>query len=179
LLTIAMMAVALTACRGQAAKTTDYAGQIENSKAFIGIATNGTDMLAYVCDGTDAGVTIAEWFKGTITDKSYELTSKGDARLRGQISDSSATGTLTLADGSAFSFSAPLAAGDAGLYRHEETKAGAPAITGWVVLNDGDIRGAYVFGGGALPPPPPPGPGGGLGGVGYITYIHIYYYQFP
>ena len=168
------MTIVMAACQRQVAETVHYAGRVNDSEAFISVATNGTDILAYVCDGTETDVTIGEWFKGTLSGKSFELTSKSTAQLGGQIGDDAATGTLTLADGSTFAFSAPLATGDAGLYRKEETENGSDVITGWIVLEDGEIRGATFFQGLIGPPPPP---GGGVGGSG-VDFIRIYYYLF-
>jgi hypothetical protein len=165
----------LAACQAPAVKTTHYSGQIDNSKAFIGLATNGNDILAYACDGTETDVTIAEWFKGTLSAKSFRLTSKSNAQLNGQIGEA-ATGTLTLADGSTFAFSAPLATGDAGLYRREVTENGTNAVTGWIVLKDGEIHGATFYGGAGGPPLP----GSGIGGGGFfVATIRTFYYRFP
>ena len=177
LILITFMSMAIAACQGKAPETVHYAGQVNDSEAFIAVATNGIDILAYVCDGTESDVTIAEWFKGTLSGKSFALTSKNTAKLSGQIVEDAATGALTLADGSTFTFNAPLATGNAGLYRKEQTINGSDSITGWIVLADGQIRGANFFGGGISPPPPPGGGSGGSGGFSF-TYIKFYYYIF-
>jgi hypothetical protein len=145
LVLIVFMAMVLDACQSHVAKTVHYAGQVNDSKAFIAIATNGTDILAYVCDGTETDITIAEWFKGTLSGKSFSLTSKSTAQLTGQIEDGAATGTLTLADGSPFSYTAPLATGNAGLYRKEVSENGSDVIMGWIVLKDGEMRGGATL----------------------------------
>lgn len=180
LVVVLFIAIALDACQSQVAKTVQYAGQVNDSKSFIAIATNGTDILAYVCDGTDTDATIAEWFKGTLSGKSFSLTSKSTAQLIGQIEDGAAIGTLTLADGSPLAFNAPLATGNAGLYRKEVTENGSDVISGWIVLKDGEVRGATLaaavgFGANVAPPS---GPKFGVPGPDIMNYINAYYFHF-
>jgi hypothetical protein len=52
--------------------------------------------------------------------------------------DETPTGFLRLADGKSHRFTATLAHGRAGLYR----RASARAVSGWIVLADGTVRGA-------------------------------------
>ncbi len=167
--------VGLAACRSAVAETTQYAGQLDGSQTFIAVATNGTDVQAYVCDGAETSVSIAQWFKGTLTDDAFDLTAEDGAHLAGQVGAAAATGTLTLANGSPVDFSAALATGDAGLYRQEATEAGDDVVRGWIVLATGETRGATIWLGRGAGPPPPPGPP--PGGVG-LTEFRVYYYYF-
>ncbi len=70
---------------------------------------------AYVCDGEPQGD--AEWFTGRTTDNTLDLTSaSGRARLQVGLSETEATGTVTLADGIPRRFTLAAAREGAGLY---------------------------------------------------------------
>jgi hypothetical protein len=72
-------------------------------------------MQAYVCDGEPQGD--AEWFTGQMTDNTLVLTSvSGRTRLQVELTETEATGTVTLADGIPRRFTAPAAREGAGLY---------------------------------------------------------------
>ena len=148
-LLVTILVLALSACSGNqdaAGLTGSWTGTVDGSGAFIAIASNGTEVMAYVCDGS----TISQWFKGTAGVDAVDLASgkvdlsKGDARLQANLASDQASGSLTLADGTTYNFLAPRAAGDAGLYRLEESRDGDDWVGGWVVLNDGNLRGALV-----------------------------------
>jgi hypothetical protein len=172
----AVLAVSLTACQSKTPETRHYAGRVSSTEIFIGLASNETDVLAYLCDGTESSATIGEWFRGALTNGSFDLTSTAQSRLTGQLSDREATGTWTRADGSSLDYSAPLAISPAGLYRLEETVNNETAVTGWVKLENGELRGATSIGGGLRPgPPPPPGPpGGNLSSWPFRLYYFVY-----
>ncbi|MBI4788795.1 MAG: hypothetical protein HY782_17320 [Chloroflexi bacterium] len=121
----------------------DWVGKVEGTDAFIGIASNGKEVMAYVCDGK----AITQWFHGTAGVDKVDLVagtfnlSAGPAILQGQLARDAATGAVTLANGQSFKYQASRAAGDAGLYRLEETVNNQKRLGGWVILNDGQLRG--------------------------------------
>lgn len=42
-----------------------FVGRLTGSDAFVTVVTNGTDVRAYLCDGTaNRELTISEWFRG-------------------------------------------------------------------------------------------------------------------
>lgn len=78
-------------------------------------AGGGRKVQAYVCDGEPQGD--AEWFTGRTTDNTLDLTSaSGRARLQVGLSETEATGTVTLADGIPRRFTLAAAREGAGLY---------------------------------------------------------------
>jgi len=143
LLTLLILSLILSACGGGQPATEAlsgaWVGKLEGSDAFVGIASNGEEIMAYICDGQ----TITQWFKGQAVADKLELTS-GSANLQAQLSVDTANGSITLADGQTYNFTADRAAGDAGLYRLEEQANDESWISGWVVLNDGQLRGLRV-----------------------------------
>jgi hypothetical protein len=126
-----------------------FAGHVFGSEAFIAIVTNGTDVSAYVCDGTSEGVGISEWFKGTVAQNAFALVSRSDhAQLTGQLGADAASGTVTLPDGRELDFVVPVASDAAGLYAFKGDELEATA--GWVIIipeGRADQRGAVAFGG--------------------------------
>lgn len=144
-----LAALLLAACGGAPANdgiASAWAGEIEGTDVFVGIASNGHEVMAYICDGD----TISQWFHGEEGIDNLDLNagtadlSAGGARFQAQLTQETATGTVTLADGQTFNFTAGRASGDAGLYRLEETVNNEQLITGWVVLPSGELRGVQV-----------------------------------
>ena len=115
-----------------------WAGKVEGTDAFIGIVSNGKDVMAYVCDGK----TISQWFQGQVNGDKLDL-SAGNAKLQTQLTRDTTSGSVTLANGQ-FKFTATRTTGDAGLYRSDETINNEKWVGGWIVLNDGQLRGANV-----------------------------------
>ena len=152
MLALFLVSLVLGACGGAsqpstAAMSGAWVGKVEGTDAFIGIASNGEEAMVYVCDGK----TITQWFHGPAGSNGLDL-SAGSARLETQLATDSATGSITLADGRAVEFQAARAAGDAGLYRSEETVDAEKWTAGWVVLNDGQLRGLRASSTGTLEP---------------------------
>jgi hypothetical protein len=148
-LTLLILSLILSAC-GSGQPATEalsgaWVGKLEGADAFIGIASNGEEVMAYICDGQS----ITQWFKGQAGADKLDLTS-GSAKLQAQLTVDTASGSVTLADGQTFNFTADRAAGDAGLYRLEEKASDESWISGWVVLNDGNLRGLRVSSKGTL-----------------------------
>jgi len=147
-----------------------YAGQVEDSDAFVGIRVNGATFKAYLSDGTNAGATLSVWFQGRLGPDSRSVSvERGGVRLDARLTRRRAEGTVTLRDGSAHAFSAPgggrddAAPSDPGAarggivgrrFRHE----GRRYRSGWVVLADNQVRWRITPIGRGLygdPPPPP------------------------
>jgi hypothetical protein len=101
----------------------------------FGLSTNGQQVIAYLCDGTAVHLSLAEWFKGTVTNQTIDLTNAHGSHLTATLTSQGVTGTITLKDGRSSSFHAPLIAdpGHAyGLYRSEQTIKGVPYLGGWI-----------------------------------------------
>jgi serine/threonine-protein kinase len=148
---ILLASLLLAACGGAAQPISgSFVGKVDGSDAFIAIVlhTNG-EVTAYVCDSA----IISEWFKGSVTGSSLDLTNASGARLTADLAADSFNGTFTLAGGSALNFSVTEEDQPAGLYRGEDTVDGVDLVAGWIVLPDGDQRGAVSGGGRTVPAP--------------------------
>ena len=72
---------------------------------------------AYICDSDSSRAGDAEWFVGTTTNDTFNITSRsGRAFIQGQLTEDAATGTVTLADGRVLTFSAERAQAGGGLF---------------------------------------------------------------
>jgi hypothetical protein len=139
-----LASVLLTACGGASAASGSFAGRVDGSDAFISIvAHKNGKVTAYVCDGA----IISEWFKGDLNGSSIDLTNANGAHLTADLSADSTNGTFTPSGGSALNFTTSAVTQPAGLYRAEETVDGVKYVDGWIVLPDGDVRGAKSGGG--------------------------------
>jgi hypothetical protein len=153
--------------------TTQYVGAVHGTQVFAGLATDGTNVTVYLCDGTPAGISVYEWLKGTLSGGSFTATAADGSRVNGQLDASAASGTATLADGRTLALDLPVVSSPAGIYRYEETTASGKKVSGWVELPGGEVRGGYYnFGvvGGV--------PQGGLGanpGPGIYQYYYVLY----
>ncbi len=117
-----------------------FVGKADPSEhAFVAIVAGeaeegaeGRDVRVYMCDPARE---INEWFWGTVTGNTLDLTSEETgAKLSGELTAEAATGTVTLDDGRSFSFTANPATGFSGLY----------AVS---VSSDGSFTGASETGG--------------------------------
>jgi hypothetical protein len=120
------------------------AAAVNGSQAYVAVYAykadkrGRRDVVGYVCDGAQ----MAEWFsKHRVTGNTLTLASDGGAHLNAKLTTKSATGTVTLTDGTKLSFTAAPVTDPAGLYRAEQTIAGQPYLGGWIVLPDGTQRG--------------------------------------
>jgi hypothetical protein len=104
---------------------------------YVGLSTDGQQVIAYACDGDlDRPITFAQWFKGSVTNNSVNLTNANGAHLVANLTSRAATGTVTLPTGRSFSFNPPAItdpASKAGLYRSEPTIGGVSYLAGWVI----------------------------------------------
>jgi hypothetical protein len=128
------------------AKTVEgsFAGAVQGSQAYVAVYAHKPDkkgrrdVIAYVCDGAQ----MAEWFsKHRVKGNTLTLASHGGAHLKAKLTKKTATGAVTLADGTKLTFTAALVAEPAGLYRAEQTAGGDHYLGGWIVLPDGTQRG--------------------------------------
>ena len=120
-----------------------YVGRVAGTNAFVGVVVRGNRVTAYVCDGRK----LARWFEGTLRGERARLRGRSSGRLTLKVvSARRARGVLRLAGSKRHRFAAAAARGRAGLFRDERdvTRSGRPrrALTGWVRLNDGRVRGA-------------------------------------
>ena len=129
--------------------TRTYLGAVNGTRALLGIVLNGTQVRAYVCDGTPSRLAIlAEWFTGQVKGSSVQASSQDQqAQLTAQLTDQSASGTLRLASGRVYSFSIPQvpATGQVGIFEGTALIAGQRYHAGWLRLAGGDQRGAATY----------------------------------
>src|SRR5258708_21722143 len=87
-----------------------YVGQVPNQNAWIGITTDGTNSEAFVTDGSQSHpAKFDRWFKGLVTKNTVDTTSpdkSGNDHLQAMLTDSTASGTVTLAGGQSIAFTA-------------------------------------------------------------------------
>lgn len=118
-----------------------FVGRVDGIDAFVGLVTRGSEVVVYVCDGTDTTIGMADWVTGTVVRNSFELTLEGGGRLAGTIDRGVIVGVLRTSTGDAFPYRAVRASQGAGLIRAEGTLAGVDYVAGWIVLADGQQRG--------------------------------------
>ncbi len=143
LLTLCLAAVPLSCSQGTPISGS-FVGATEGSESFVAVITNGETVMGYVCDST----TTAEWFTGTAARDSIDLTSAGSIGLVAQRgTGDTLDGTVTTADGTESSFSTTRVDIDGmvgGLCRGTLQVDGVTYTGGWIVLPDGQQRGAIT-----------------------------------
>ena len=131
------------------AGTLTYLGTVAGTEALIGITVHGTRARAYMCDGVlGRAVTLADWFTGAVRGGTLDAVSgEHRVRLAARLGGLAATGTITLADGRAYEFTAPLAppGGRAGVFERTGQMLGLPFSAGRIVLPGGGQRGAAEY----------------------------------
>jgi hypothetical protein len=142
---VSLVAMLLAGCQASAPKVQSFVGQGSNSNAFVGIVNDNGALTAYVCDGTETTINMAEWFKGSASNGAFDLTSENSAHLTGAITAQGVTGTMTQADGRSVAFTIGPVSGNAGVYRADQTTGNGTYVGGWIVLPNGDQRGAVAF----------------------------------
>ena len=140
LLLLLALPLPLVACGGPSASTPTAlvkgefvgdAGQL----AGIGLSTNGQQVIAYLCNGDDKHISLAEWFKGPVTTTGIDITNAHGAKLVATVTAGAITGTVTLKDGQSAPFTArrlPNPGSNYGLFRSEETFNGVRYLGGWI-----------------------------------------------
>jgi hypothetical protein len=111
------------------------------------------EVKAYLCDGGD----VSEWFRGE-AGNTLDLTSENGAHLEGNVAAEAATGTITLSDGTSFSFTANQATGPAGLYNASISPGGSVSGTSETggriegqISEEADSEGLQAFSGTVTP----------------------------
>ena len=99
------------------------------------LSTDGQQVIAYLCDGTVAHLSVAEWFKGTVTKNRIDITNAHGSHLVAALTPQAVTGTIILKDGHSSSLTAyivPNSGKAFGLYRSEQTINGVQYLGGWI-----------------------------------------------
>ena len=129
--------------------TRTYLGAVNGTSALLGIVLNGTQVRAYVCDGTPSRLAmLAEWLTGQVKGGSVLASSQDQhAQFTAQLTDQRASGTLRLASGRVYPFSLPQvpATAQVGVFEGTALIAGQRYHAGWLLLPGGDQRGAATY----------------------------------
>jgi hypothetical protein len=120
-----------------------FVGTVAETQAFIGLVRNATTLTAFVCDGTPTQpTTLWGWFSAG-PGSSFDITNAQGTRLTGSVTATGSSGTLTLASGQVYNFSAA-AAQSGGVFRAEPTTGDKSYVVGWIVQDDGQQRGGAL-----------------------------------
>jgi hypothetical protein len=111
---------------------------VADTDAFVAVVGGSEAAVAAVVDGNGG---IAEPFGGARSSDDIALDSRNGAHLEVSLSPDGGSGSVTLS-GVEHSVALQPATGEAGLYRAGGLVDSEPAWIVWVVLNDGDQRGA-------------------------------------
>ncbi len=112
----------------------EFVGHVGTLVDF-GLSTDGQNVITYLCDGTNVQQTLAEWFKGPVSNNGIDITNAHGLRLVATLAPQAATVTITLTDGSALTFDAPSIpdpGSEFGLYRSQQTVKGVQYVGGWI-----------------------------------------------
>jgi hypothetical protein len=115
---------------------TVYVGQVDASKANIGLVTRGDRLAGVVCQDAKAWLRLDAV---TLKNGAAELTQDGKVVGTASVADDIAVGTVDF-EGSKRKFRAEPATGDAGVFVRAAENPDEP-WDGWVVLNDGTYTG--------------------------------------
>jgi hypothetical protein len=119
------------------------------SNPFVAVVTTQDKAIAYICDG---GV-LAEWFRADLKPGGLfeaRSTSKKSG-MTAQVNAGFVVGAITLETGKVIPFRAKPADGTAGLYRSDDSINNQHFLGGWVVLPNGEQRGAVIGSGSTRP----------------------------
>ena len=114
----------------------EYSGALKTLPGgCIVLSCDGAHVLAYFCDGTDSHPpTVSRWIRGEIAVGGIKAAA-GGVTLVAQLQGHRASGTLTLADGTALPFTAHSRWPDGaewGVYRSEADFNGVHYVGGWI-----------------------------------------------
>lgn len=131
------------AAAAQAPVSGEFAARLGASNSFVGIVVGQGKVLAFVCNGTDANVSVWGWFSGDQTAGHTRLTSTTGLTLDLHFTGSDVSGIVTRPDGTFDTFQASPLPPDsiAGLYHAEGAVADGSFVGGWIVVEDLDVRG--------------------------------------
>jgi hypothetical protein len=154
------LGVCLALASGCAAdrSVTTFVGPTSDPAIFVAVSTDDTKVVAYVCDGDtragapDAVPGVSVWLASTPAERdTIDLAADGFA-VHATLG-ARATGTAMLASGATLTFdlSSSDASADTGLFFADQLVDGTHTLGGWIVLSDGQQRGAVkVEGGGGV-----------------------------
>jgi hypothetical protein len=118
-------------------------GKTKTEEIYVALLVDGKNLQAYTCDGTPEQAKVSEWFKGELGgDNAFTLKSEAGATIEGKLTNQTVSGLLKTVSGKNLNFEVVTATGTAGMYRLEKGQGNDALIYGWVVLNDGSIRGS-------------------------------------
>jgi hypothetical protein len=113
-----------------------YAARVDGGGASVAIAVQGSEAIAYLCDGR----TLEAWLWGTVTGGELLLRGNPDSAenslLVGRLANGKVSGAV-LHDDLRLTFAATKVTSPSGLYRATQQVGGARVVAGWVVLSDG------------------------------------------
>jgi hypothetical protein len=121
-----------------------WVGRVDGTDAFIAMLIQETARLVYVTDGKELSLL----FRGKIGetgDTYFTLRDEDNHVLNMKAPQNNRyTGLISIGQGQHLNFTMVRAQGEAGLYRAKETVDGATWQNFWIVLADGQVRGARV-----------------------------------
>lgn len=121
-----------------------FSGKVEGTNAFISLVVGDERVAAYVCNGDEE---IAEYFWGPVESPTELSVSNSDgAELAATLVDGVFSGEVTLAGGSSHTFEATVSDdAEAGMWVIGGNRAVEDEVAGgWVLSNDGEVRGALL-----------------------------------
>jgi hypothetical protein len=125
----------LTAAPLPVAKEATFAGRTAEPNLFAAVVTHGNGMDVYFCDGTRDF-----WFRSVSSDVVQELEDSTGAKLSLEFVDNMVVGHLSVGEART-SFALPKVQHEA-LYRAEANVGEKRMLGGWIVLANGEQRGA-------------------------------------
>ncbi|MEP4652287.1 MAG: hypothetical protein ABJ314_19060, partial [Ilumatobacter sp.] len=115
-----------------------YLGSLDDQPdVFVSITTDEGLVRIYICDGDEFG----HWFAGEVFANSFDITTPTGGRVTGAFANGRAVGLFHATDGTVSSFTASLPEGDGGVFRADQTVGDQRVVAGWIVQDDGDVRG--------------------------------------
>ncbi len=118
--------------------TRTWVGTVDGTDAFVAVlAESDGRAIAYLCDGEQ----IVQYLDGRVAADALSAKDRAGTALTATVTDGALTGTATLPDGSAHRFTAPIAAGGAGMWWLSEEIDDGVRVGGWIRTADGAWRG--------------------------------------
>jgi hypothetical protein len=155
---LGMLLAPATASSAVTPPTFQYTGQLQGSRAFVGIVKKGDRFRAYVSDATSKRATLSVWFRGDVGPDGHISATAYGVGLEADLERRDATGTVTLPNGRALEFAAEIGFGG-GLVDRSYRHAGVSYRSGWIVLGDDRVRGRTTIAGTAFDGSLTSGPG--------------------
>jgi hypothetical protein len=149
----AAMALAATGCGGdddsEERPAVSAVGRVQESNAFVWVASTNLGIEAYVCDGKNG---IGESFVGEPSGDTLETNSvSGDAQIEVTVTEDGASGTFTAANGRSYDFEASELRDKAAFY--VANLQGKRHYAALIFLPNGEQRGSIRQTNNVLPAP--------------------------